>query len=293
LNKTMKNRIAVLVFMAPALIIFTYIIFFSIIRSFNYSLFEWDGINQATYVGLSNYQHLLTDPASNFWVSIKNTMAIALFSIFIQLPIALILALVLRAGIKGEKIYRTVFFIPVIISSVVIGQLWLKIYHPNYGLLNSLLEMAGFENLTKVWLGDTETALLSVIAPAIWQYIGYHMLLFYTAAKSIPEELYDAAKVDGASNFRTAISITIPQLKPIFKACVIFAVIGSFKAFDMIYLLTAGGPNKITEVPSIIMYKSIFTRYSYGYGSAVAIIIVLECLLATVLIQKLFAERKS
>lgn len=293
MNKTLRNKKAIFIFMAPAMAIFLYVIFFSIIKSLNYSLYEWDGINQAVYVGLNNYVQLFTDLSNNFWISIKNSMVIALLSVFVQLPIALLLALILREGIKGEKTYRTVFFIPVIISSVVIGQLWLKIYHPNYGLLNTLLESLNMSSWTRTWLGDERTALMSVVLPSIWQYIGYHMLLFYTAAKSIPEDIYDAAKVDGAGPIRTAFSITIPQLKAIFQACIIFAVIGSFKSFDMIYILTGGGPNKITEVPSIIMYKSIFTRYSYGFGSAVAIVIVVECLLVTILIQKLFADRES
>ncbi len=279
--------------MAPTVIIFVYVILFSIVKSLNYSLFKWDGINQAVFIGSDNYISLFTDHNNNFWVSIKNSMLIAMLSVFVQLPIALLLALILSSGIKGEKTYRTVFFVPVIISSVVIGQLWLKIYHPNYGLLNTILDNMNLSHMTRVWLGDSNTALLSVIAPSIWQYIGYHMLLFYTAAKSIPKEIYDAAKVDGAGPVKTALKITIPQLKPIFQACIIFAVIGSFKAFDMIYILTGGGPNKITEVPSIIMYKSIFTRYSYGYGSAIAIVIVVECLLVTILIQQLFSEKKE
>ncbi len=277
--------------MAPALCIFIVVIFSSIIRSFQYSFYEWDGINQAVFVGLDNYRSLFMDSTNSFWVSMKNSFIIALMSVCIQLPIALVLALVLRSGISGEKGYRTIFFIPVIISSVVIGQLWIKIYHPNYGLLNSFLNMIGLEKLTRVWLGDEKTALMSAIIPSIWQYIGYHMLLFYTAAKNIPEEFYEAAKVDGAGSLRMAFSITIPQLKAMSKACIIFAVIGSFKAFDMIYVLTGGGPNKITEVPSLIMYKNIFARYSYGFGSAVAVIIVLECLLVTVFIQKVFAEK--
>jgi len=210
--------------------------------------------------------------------------------VFIQLPISLLLALILSRGIKGEKFYRTVYFIPVILSTVVIGQLWMKIYNPNYGLLNFILTKIGLQSLTNQWLGNTKTALMAVFVPILWQYIGYHMLLMYASAKSIPTDIYEAAKIDGATESQIAFRITIPLMKPILKVCVIFAVIGSFKAFDLIYVLTNGGPLHASEVPSTLMYTTIFTKYQYGYGSAMAIFIILESLIGTLIIQKLFGK---
>ncbi len=223
-------------------------------------------------------------------ISVKNSSILALLSVFIQLPIALVLALILSRGIKGDKFFRTVYFIPVIISTVVIGQLWMKIYNSDYGLLNTVLGKIGLKFLQNQWIGNTKTALGAVFVAILWQYIGYHMLLMYASAKSISPELYEAATIDGANELTIASRITIPLIKPILKVCVVFAVIGSFKAFDLIYVVTHGGPLHASEVPTTLMYTTIFTRYQYGYGSAMAIFIIAECLLCTGLIQKLFGK---
>jgi raffinose/stachyose/melibiose transport system permease protein len=209
-------------------------------------------------------------------------------SIFIQLPISLFLALVLAHGVKGEGFYRTSYFIPGLISTVVIAQLWSKIYNADYGLLNTLLHNIGLGSLAQDWLGQTETALIASFIPTLWQYVGYHMLLMYAGAKSISKEIYEAAKIDGASSTRIAFSITIPLMKPILKVSLIFSLIGSFKVFDLVYVLTKGGPFFSTEVPSTLMYTTIFDTYRYGYGSAISVFIIIECLVFTLLINKFF-----
>jgi raffinose/stachyose/melibiose transport system permease protein len=218
---------------------------------------------------------------------------LAFLSVFIQLPISLVLALVLSNKVRGENFYRSVYFIPVIVSTVVIGQLWMKIYHPSYGLLNTFLRNIGLDSLAKEWIGNPDTALGSAFVPVVWQYIGYHMLLMYAAIKSIPADIMEAAKIDGATSVQTAFRITIPLIKPILEVCVTFAVIGSLKTFDLIYVLTGGGPVHATEVPSTLMFNTIFHKYQYGYGSSMAIFIIGECLLLTIVIQKLFRMKKE
>lgn len=222
-----------------------------------------------------------------------HSLSLAALSVFLQLPISLLLALILAMGVRGEKLYRTVFFVPVIISTTIIAQLWMKIYHPSYGILNALLKSVGLSDWTREWLGSTDTALGATFVPMIWQYIGYHILLFYTAAKSVSNDIYEAARVDGATNTQIALKISIPQMLPMLRNCVIFAVIGSLKSFDLIYVLTKGGPMNATEVPSTLMYNNIFVRYSYGTGSAMALFIIVECLVFTVLIQKLFPAEQN
>jgi raffinose/stachyose/melibiose transport system permease protein len=174
----------------------------------------------------------------------------------------------------------------------VIGQLWMKIYNPDYGLLNYVFAKLGLKTLENQWLANPKIVLISVFIPILWQYIGYHMLLMYASAKSISTDIYEAAKIDGAGELTIATRITIPLIKPILKVCVIFAVIGSFKSFDLIYVLTNGGPMHASEVPTTLMYTTIFSKYQYGYGSAVAIFIIVECLICTVLIQKLFGKEE-
>lgn len=285
MDKVLSNKKAICIFVLPALLLFALVVILPIIYSGYYSTLQWDGIGDRTFIGIKNYITLFG--SSGFLKAIKNSILLAGLSVFIQIPIALLLALVLAKGVKGEGFFRTIYFVPVILSTVVIGQLWMKIYHPSLGLMNTVLADIGLEHLVSNWLGDMRTSLGSVFVVIVWQYVGYHMLLLYASAKSIPADIYEAAKVDGASALRTAFQITIPLIKPMLKVCITFAIIGSLKSFDLIYILTNGGPVHSSEVPSTIMFNTIFHKYMYGYGSSMAIFIILECLVFALLVQKL------
>jgi ABC-type sugar transport systems, permease components len=293
MDKILGDKKAICLFVLPTLLLFTLIIMLPIAYSGYYSLLNWDGMGKGIFIGFHNYFNLINNNSDGFMKSVGNSFVLAGLSVFIQLPIALILALVLARGIKGESFYRTVFFIPVIISTVVIGQLWLKIYNPDYGLLNAFLKSLHLNLLTRNWLGDLNTALIAAFIPLLWQYVGYHMLLMYAAAKSIPEEIYEAARIDGASGMKMATRITIPLIIPMIKVSITFAIIGSLKIFDLIYVLTDGGPLHATEVPSTLMYRTVFRTYQYGYGSAMAIFIIAECLLFTFILQKVMRDKVS
>lgn len=286
MDQVLRDKKAIAFFVLPALSIFLLIVIIPMFVSLYYSGLSWDGIGEKTFVGLDNYVRLFTNTQDGFLKAVVNSLILAMFSVFIQLPIALGFALVLAKGVKGEGFYRTVYFIPVMLSSVVIGLLWQRIYHPTLGLLNVMLEQVGLENLTRTWLGDMDTALISVFIPIVWQWIGYHMLLMYASAKTVPLELREAAVIDGASSFQIARKIMLPLMKPVLRVCVVFAVVGSMMAFDMIFVLTGGGPAHATEVPSTLMISTIFHKYLYGYGSGMAVFIVVECLIFTILIQK-------
>jgi len=288
MDKVLSDKKAIIFFLFPALIFFILIVFLPIFISGYYSTLDWDGLSKPVFVGLQNYKDLFTDTSGGFALSIKNSLYFVFASVFIQLPISLFLALVLANGVKGEKFFLNVYFIPVIISTVVIGQLWMKIYHPDYGLLNSFLKSIGLGSMAKAWLAEPTTALGASFVPTLWQYVGYHMLLMYAAIKSIPTDIYEAARLDGASGPKMAFKITIPLIKPMLKVCVTFSVIGALKIFDLVYVLTNGGPNHASEVPSTLLVNNIFVRSMYGYGSAIAIFIILECLIFTGIIQKFF-----
>lgn len=288
MDKVLSDKKAIIFFLFPALIFFVLIVFLPIFISAYYSTLDWDGLSKPVFVGLANYIELFTKTTGGFVLSIKNSLLFVLVSVFIQLPISLFLALVLANGVKGEKFFLNVYFIPVIISTVVIGQLWMKIYNPDYGLLNSFLKSIGLGSMAKSWLADPNTALGSSFVPTLWQYVGYHMLLMYAAIKSIPTDIYEAAKLDGASGIKMAFKITIPLIRPMLKVCVTFSVIGALKIFDLVYVLTNGGPNHASEVPSTLLVNNIFVRSMYGYGSAIAIFIIIECLIFTGVIQKFF-----
>lgn len=288
MNKVRKNKLAIFVFLLPAVLLFAGIIIIPIFCSGYYSLLDWDGITEGIFVGLENYKTLFTSKTSGFSKSVVHMLMLAVGAVFIQLPFALFLALGLAKGMKGERFFVTVFFIPVLLSTVVIGQLWIKIYNPDYGVVNSVLRMLGLDSWCHTWLGEKSTVMWAVFIPIIWQYVGYHMLLMYAGIKSINSELREAAYIDGATYVQTCFYILIPLLKPVLRVCLIFGVTGAFKSFDMIYVLTNGGPAHASEVPSTLMFTNIFMKNKYGAGSAIAIFIIVICFATAILIKKVF-----
>ncbi|MBQ9982248.1 MAG: sugar ABC transporter permease [Oscillospiraceae bacterium] len=286
MDKIRKNKLAIFLFIFPAAVLFVGIIIVPIIMSAIYSFHEWDGITDMKFIGVKNYIELFTSESAGFPKTILNALLLAILSVFIQLPISLALALRISRGIKGERFFMTVFFIPVLISTVVIGQLWLKIYNPRYGVLNVALETLGLDSWCHTWLGEQETALMAVFMPTLWQYVGYHMLLMYAGVKSVSPDVIEAAKIDGANGWQVSTRIIIPLLKPVIKICVIFAVTGSLKAFDMIYVLTGGGPDHASEVPSTLMVSMIFGQSRYGFGSAIAVSIIFLCFFFAIVIKR-------
>lgn len=287
MERALRDKKAILFFVLPGFTWFILIALLPVFQSVGYSTLKWNGITEGSFIWLQNYQELLGDEL--FWLSFRNSLLLAGASVFIQLPISMLLAMILVNGVRGETIYRNVFFIPVIISSTVIANLWMKVYHPSYGLLNTVLGSLGLDSMKHEWLGSTDSALAACFVPMVWQYIGYHMLLYYSSAKAISDDILEAARVDGANKRQMVFRIIIPQIVPMIKASMIFAIIGSLKSFDMIQILTKGGPVHASEVPSLMMYINIFTTRRYGYASSIAIFIIVECLLFTLVVQKLFA----
>ncbi|MGB4657680.1 MAG: sugar ABC transporter permease [Mobilitalea sp.] len=291
MEKALHSKKAVCFFVLPGLILFAVIVAVPIIQSANYSLLKWNGISKGTLIGLKNYIDMINDPI--FLLSLKNSLLLAAASVLIQMPISMILALILANGVKAEDFFRNAFFIPVIISSTVIANLWLKIYHPSYGLLNVLFVWLGHPEWKQNWLGSAESVLVACFIPMIWKDIGYNMLLFYSSAKSISQDIIEAARVDGATRFQISTRIILPLIIPMIEAVTIFCIVGSLKSFDMIFILTDGGPVHASSVLSLMMYNEIFSNNHYGYASAIAIAIIIICLLFTVLVQFVFKKIMS
>lgn len=285
MNKMMSNKKAILLFILPEFVVFVFVVVTSIVMSFYYSLHSWDGISEKIFVGLENYKSLFIGNTDGFLKAMINPLILAVMSLVIQLGLALVLAIILARGIKGEGFFRTAFFIPVLFSSVVMGQLWSMIYNPNYGLLNAILSKLGLIDTKIAWLGNMDTALVCVFIAMIWKYVGYYMLLLYSSIKRIPADIFEAAEIDGATRTQVATKIIIPLSLPTIKTTMVMIVIGALKAFDTIYVLTNGGPDHATEVTSTLMYTSIFKKNLYGYGSSMAIFIVIECLIFTLLLN--------
>ncbi len=292
MNKLMYKKRSIVVFVLPTIIIYTLIVVIPIFISAYLGLFKWNGVGAMQFHGFANYQKLISvDPV--FRQALINSLILATASIFIQLPIAFILALILSNGVKFEKFFRTVYFIPVILSSMVIAQLWLRIFNADYGLLNGVLKAVGLSKLAQPWMANTSTAFTCTVIPAIWQFIGQYILIMYAGMKAISGDMYEAAKIDGATGWQSMTRITIPLLSPVIKVCLIFSLTGSFKSFDLVFAMTNGGPFHSTELPSTVMYSNLFSAGAYGYGSAQAVFIVIECLVATLIIQLLFKKSEA
>ena len=292
MKKTLQYKFNIFLFLLPALCLFVCVLIAPIIMSFFYSLTEWNGFTTPEFIGFKNYVELFTSKSINISRALKNAFLLALLSCCIQLPFALWLALRLARPIKGRTALLSIYFMPVLISTVVIGQLWLKIYNPDYGVLNVMLRSLGLEKWTHIWLGDKKYALGAAFVPILWQYVGYHMLLMYAGIKGVPVELTEAAMLDGCTPSQVSRYIIIPYIRPILRVCVIFAITGSLKSFDLIYVLTNGGPSHATEVPSTLMISMLFLRNRYGMGSTIAVILIILCFFFAILINAVFKEEK-
>lgn len=293
MKKLYSNKWIIFLFLAPALFLFLGILVAPIFVSGYYSLFDWKGFGPKEFIGLSNYKELFSSKSIGFMKAFWNACLLAFFSVIIQLPFALFLALLLGKGRKGERGFLSIYFMPVLISTVVIGQLWLKIYNPDYGVLNVALRALGLEDWAQIWLGDKKYALGAAFVPTLWQYVGYHMLLLYAGVKSVPPEYREAAMIDGANEIQVNRYIVLPYIKPILKISTIFAVTGSFKSFDLIYVLTNGGPNHATEVPSTLMISMLFLRNRYGMGSTIAFLLIILCFMAAFIIGLIFRDKEG
>ena len=290
-KRDIEKGLAIFVFLLPGLLLFISILIAPIAVSLYRSLYDWNGFSEATFIGFNNYIELFTNGSIKFITSLKNSLILAFFSVFIQLPLALLLALLLGRGVKREKTFLSIFFMPVLISTVVIGQLWLKIYNPDYGLLNRFLDAVNLGHLKHVWVGDVKTALGSIIVPTVWQYVGYHMLLMYAGVKGVDIDLREAAMLDGATKWQVDKYIIIPIIKPILRVSVIFAVTGSLKTYDLVRILTEGGPFQSTEVPSTLLENMLFLRNRYGMGSTISVMLILLCFAFALAITAIFREK--
>ncbi|GIQ65252.1 hypothetical protein PACILC2_38200 [Paenibacillus cisolokensis] len=202
-----------------------------------------------------------------------------LASVFGQVPLALVLAIVLHKNNTFQKFLRSAVFIPMVLSTVVIGMIWQYIYHPQIGILNFLLDSLGLSSWKLGWLSNPDIAIYSLMPPLIWSFVGLYLIIFASALQNISSEIHDAAKIDGAEGARKLFSITIPMIWSTIQVAIILCISGSLKSFDLVYIMTRGGPAHATELLATYMYNSTFTSYRYGFGSAVSTSIVLISLL--------------
>jgi raffinose/stachyose/melibiose transport system permease protein len=252
-----------------------------------YSLTDWAGFGAYRQVGLENYRLILTaDPV--FWRSLLNALILMLVTIFIQNPIAFALAALL-AHLPGRfsRFLRTVYFVPAVLSLVVVTKLWVNIFNPTYGLLNKLLAALGLKALAVSWLTNPHTALGAVIWIMIWQGFGWALLFYYTGLMTVPQEIEEAARVDGAGWLQTYTRVIIPFMFPVISAVLVIDVISSLKQMEMVFLSTEGGPGSLTQFVSVYLYQKAFSASQYGYGNALSVLFVAVSVGLTLLVQRL------
>lgn len=283
MKNVMSNKFVIALYTLPALLLILVLIYIPVTLSGYYGLMDWDGIGEMTFIGLDNYVTLIKD--NYFWTSTWHSFLLAIFST-LSLLLYLAISLVLASKIKGSDLLRKIYLIPMLLSSVAIAQLWMKIFDPSNGMANKLLEFFGVEN-TPVWLADPAIALYAIFIPVIWQYAGFYILIYYAALKNVPDEVIEAAKIDGASPLQIALKIKLPLISGVFKVTIMLAVVGSLKYFDLIYVMTGGGPNGASEVMASYMYKEAFKLNNFGYGSAIGFGLLVICLVMTWLTLKL------
>nr|WP_040880767.1 sugar ABC transporter permease [Marinococcus halotolerans] len=291
-KKNRKNWLVILGFMAPALLFYGVYVVYAIGMTFYYSLFDWNGIDSnMVFIGLQNYFEVIRDGV--FWQASGNNALLIAASLLTQLPLGLIMALLLFSPIKGMRLFRTVYFMPFLMSTVAIGILFIYIFDANYGLVNQFLGAVGLESLQRGWLGNEDTAIWAVIITICWQFAPFYMILFRAAIVGISEDLYEAADIDGASAWRKFSGITLPLLRPIIITSAILSVIGALKYFDLIYVMTGGGPNNSTELMATYMYDQTFTNFSMGYGSTISSMMFIIAFIVTLGIITVDNKRKA
>lgn len=305
MKKLYGNKLTIIAFLAPALLLFVGVLIAPIFLSGYYSLFDMDMYGHKTFIGFKNYVELFTNERYCFVPAIKNSLLLAFFSVIIQLPLALFLALLIsNKRRKGERGFLSIYFMPVLISTVVIGQLWRIIYHGDYGILKLLCDWVNNWGLCEKFnfhidypaaglLSLKKGALYAIFVPTIWQYVGYHMLLLYAGIKSVPPELREAAMIDGATEGQTNRYIVLPYIKPILRISVIFAVTGSFKSYDLLNIMAPHDSALYapTEVPSTVLVKLLLDRGQYGLGSTIGFIMIIMCFAAALIIGLFFKDR--
>ena len=276
-------------FSAPALIFFVVFTIYPLLYGFVISLYQWNGVGKKTFIGLGNYVGLIQDSA--FWAALQHNIIYAVGVVTGKVVIGLLLAILLTRKMKGITLYRICFFMPMMMSAVAVGYLWAYVYNYNFGLINSFLKAIGVPmNHLPKWLGSTDTSLISVIIVELWRWVGYHTVIFIAAIQGIPKELYEAATVDGANALQTHWYITFPQLKSTIILNVMLSLIGAIGTFDLIHVMTDGGPNKSTEMIMTYMYNQAFIGDRFGYASAIAYVAFLIILIFTILQTKVITE---
>ena len=272
-------------FVLPAFLV--YLLFFGVpfVATIWLSFTEWNGVGQPAFTGIDNYLRLSGDSA--MWASLGNNVIWVIIGTVAPVLIGLIIAVMLWSDARGSMTYRTIYFLPVVLSPVVIGIIWGWIYNPLFGLLNTGLRTVGLGNLAIGWLGESETALYAVLVTAIWSYLGFCIVVLFAGLQKVDPELVGAARIDGANARQRFRHVIIPQIRPVLTMVIVYTVIGGFNVFDVVWVMTSGGPNNASEVIATYTYEIAFRGNEYGYGATLSMVMSVLSLFAAWITMKM------
>ncbi|AIQ11796.1 carbohydrate ABC transporter permease [Paenibacillus durus] len=291
MNRYLSNKKAIALFLLPALLIYSVVIIYPVLQTVYRSFFNWDGLSTATWNGISNYRDLLEDPL--LITSLRNGLIFALVLAVFQIGLGTVLALACAdPRIKGRKLLKTSYFIPVVLSVTVVCQLWLAMYDPTNGLINRLFNLLHIP-YQQNWLTSPTVSIIAIAFVNAWQFMGYQFSLLYAGVKSIPEQYMEAATIDGCSKWMAHRKVTIPLMKETYKFCLIVAITSGIGAFVQMLIMTSGGPGTSNYTLTYMIYRYAFMESNYGYACAVSVVLVSLSLLATVIINKTFDRNEA
>jgi raffinose/stachyose/melibiose transport system permease protein len=282
-----QDYITIALFLLPAFVLFLVFIVYPIIRSSYYSFFTWNGLNPAKdFVGIKNFESILADKI--FLKAVKNGLLIVTLSLTLQLPLSLVLAILVGRDLPGRGFFRAIFFMPYVLSEVITAIIWLGLMNPDpdRGFINSLLVLIpGVKPV--IFLGNMSLVMASIFVVLTWKYFGLHMLLYLAGLQNIPHEIEEAALIDGANQWQMVRFITIPLLWSTIRTTIYLSVLGALTQFNLIWIMTKGGPVNASESMATYMYRFGFIRFWFGYGSAVALVMLLICLVFSIIYLRL------
>ena len=286
MDKLLRDKKAIILFVAPAFLLFTFILFIPICQSVYYSFCNYDALTKPVFTGIDNYRQLFTADKT-MKIAFKNSMFFLIFSVVTQLIAGLILAALLTNIKKGRNFFKNVYYLPCVLSSAALGLLWMFIFTPKLGI-NQILAQFGIEG--PLWLMDTKGFIILPMwvigSVSLWQYVGQSMMLYMAQISGISTSLYEASYIDGCTKVQAFRHITLPLIRPMMATAMSLNAIGSLKFFDLIFNMTEGGPNHQTEVLATHLYQQGFKFFKYGYASAIGTVLLVLCLIVTFIINK-------
>lgn len=286
MSRTWRERLVGLSFLVPALLLFAVFVVYPIIYNVQASTLKWDGVNAGTFVGLANYSQLMADPI--FHRALINSALWIPLTIIPQGVMGFLLAVALNQKLRGSTIYRALFFIPAILSPVVVGIVWQRIMDPFNGVLTQIGQATGIEFLTNNYLSDPSTAIFAVIFVNVWMWTGFSMLFYLAGLQLIDPSVLEAARIDGASGVQTLARITFPLLKSTTLSLILLGVIGSLKTFELVYVMTEGGPNHASEMLPTFAFLEAFRLQNVGYASTISMVLLVIAVVSSLSMVRVF-----